>query len=80
MIPAINQIDTLDGSDSSEQEWLEIVERTEPRIRKLVAKLVDDHAATLASRFYSTMMADPTAATFLSHQLVEDRLAQSMQR
>ncbi len=45
-----------------------------------IQAIVAPHAATIATTFYNTMLANPDGKQFLSHQLVNQRLSSSMTR
>ncbi len=51
---------------------------TPTAVRQAVARLVAEQAAMLADVFYTTMFADPKAATLMDHELVNARLHASM--
>ncbi|EKV31952.1 Putative Heme-regulated two-component response regulator [Caenispirillum salinarum AK4] len=53
---------------------------TSPALRDRVAACARDDAGALADVFYDTLLNDPKAATYLSHDLVRTRLRASMAR
>ncbi len=62
------------------QLWSQHIAQTEPQIRQTLTALGQQHSAHLADAFYRTMLADPQAGALLTHDEVNTRLHQSMQR
>jgi diguanylate cyclase len=60
-------------------DWQNLHQQMTSAMRQLVSETVDRHAHDLASLFYNYMEADKEAASFLSHELVTQRLHTSMQ-
>jgi diguanylate cyclase len=60
-------------------DWQSLHQQMSGLMRELVSATVDKHAADLASLFYNYMEADKDAAPFLTHDLVTQRLHNSMQ-
>lgn len=59
--------------------WEHALVSASPLVRRVVAETAREHAAAVASHFYSHMLAHPQAAPMLSHELVSERLHQSLQ-
>lgn len=55
-------------------EWRSILLCFAPQVRMAVQQLVASHSTLLANHFYEAMMEDATAASFLSHEQVHNRL------
>lgn len=64
----------------AEAQWCEAQAGFDPDLRSQVALAVDGVAAELSDAFYRHMLADPQAAPFLSHAVVDARLHGSMVR
>src|SRR5690554_4225747 len=62
------------------REWARHLERFSPEIKQYIQDLAERHQSLLADHFYSHMLEDPQASTFLSHEQVKTRLHASMQR
>lgn len=62
------------------QEWIALVEQTEPDIRKMAAEIGNTHAHTLSIEFYRIVLADPQAEEFLSNEQVERQLKKALER
>lgn len=60
--------------------WSAQLEACPDEARRLAMDLAGQHAVALVGHFYSTMLEDEGAAEFLSHEMVEERLAASLQR
>ncbi|MDP3132493.1 MAG: hypothetical protein Q8M78_06090, partial [Burkholderiaceae bacterium] len=61
-------------------DWRTVLEGTPPHILEAVGALVSAHREAMATVFYTTMMADSEASSFLSHDAVHTRLHASIQR
>ena len=62
------------------KEWQALLESTPTDISQNTQRLAEQHAPQLAASFYKHMLEDLTAAQFLSHDQVQERLSGSMQR
>ena len=60
-------------------EWRSILLCFTPRVRAAMQQLVASHSEMLALHFYEAMMEDDAAASFLSHEQVQNRLKPTMQ-
>lgn len=47
-------------------EWVALVEQTDPHIRRLASEIAIAHAHALSIEFYRIVLADPHAEEFLS--------------
>jgi len=65
---------------SPEREWRSIGDQASDECRTLVAATAEKHAEALADSFYAGMMVYPSAAVFLDHTTVHQRLHGSMMR
>lgn len=68
---------------SSEQlahEWGKLLTMVPREVHDRVYLQAQTHQTTLATYFYQQMLQDPVVSQFLSHQQVQDRLHNSMQR
>jgi len=63
-----------------EADWLTLFDSTSASVRDALRQVVTDHRVQMADAFYARMMGDPDARPFLTHEAVETRLRQSMQR
>lgn len=61
-------------------EWVQLVEQTEPHIRLLSTELANTHAHMLSMEFYRIVLTDPHAEEFLSNEQVERHLKHALQR
>jgi diguanylate cyclase len=61
-------------------DWRRLSEETPAAVRQLVGETVRRQAVALADLFYSNMLEDEEARTFLDNDLVNQRLHASMQR
>ena len=60
--------------------WCQQLEHTSAEARHLAQRLAHEHAVALVGHFYASMLEDADASEFLSHQMVEQRLAASLHR
>lgn len=60
-------------------EWRSILLCFTPRVRAAMQQLVASNSEMLALHFYEAMMEDDAAASFLSHEQVQNRLKPTMQ-
>jgi len=65
--------------DDFATDWQNLHQQMTSVLRQLVSDTVDSHAADLATLFYNYMEADKEASPFLTHDLVIQRLHNSMQ-
>lgn len=63
---------------TAESEWRHLVDSVTPDCRQLVYDTVNENAPELARHFYAYMMEHDMAKTFLSHEVVQQRLHASM--
>lgn len=61
-------------------EWRSILLCFTPRVRAAMQQLVTSNSTMLALHFYEAMMGDEAAASFLSHEQVQNHLKPAMQR
>lgn len=61
-------------------EWVALVERTDPEIRIKASEIATAHALTLSHEFYRIVRADPHAEEFLSNEQVERQLKSAMEK
>lgn len=61
-------------------EWVALVEQTDPHIRKLASEIAIHHAHTLSIEFYRIVLADPHAEEFLSNEQVERQLKHALEK
>lgn len=61
-------------------EWRRLLEAFDADTHAALARLVHDHRRELAEHFYRHMLKDEAAAGMLSHEQVQTRLLDSMQR
>ncbi|EOT8833888.1 diguanylate cyclase [Escherichia fergusonii] len=61
-------------------EWVALVERTDPDIRIKASEIATAHALTLSHEFYRIVRADPHAEEFLSNEQVERQLKTAMEK
>jgi diguanylate cyclase len=61
-------------------DWHQVLTHVPTPILETVGAVVAQHRESLATEFYSVMMADPDATVFLSHTAVHTRLHASIQR
>ena len=60
--------------------WLRHVDSTPAIARELVQEIARNHAVALVGHFYSVMLREEDANKFLSHEMVEERLAASLRQ
>ena len=61
-------------------DWHGLRARVPDDARRVIATIVQDHAAELATIFYDTLLHEERARPFLTHELVGQRLHSSLQR
>lgn len=61
-------------------EWVHLIEQTEPHIRLLSTDLAKTHAHMLSMEFYRIVLTDPHAEEFLSNEQVERHLKSALKR
>jgi len=61
-------------------EWVHLIEQTDPRVRLLSAELAKTHAHMLSMEFYRIVLTDPHAEEFLSNEQVERHLKSALKR
>lgn len=61
-------------------EWVELVENTDPGIRVKASEIAAEHAFTLSHEFYRIVLSDPHAEEFLSNEQVEKQLKHALER
>lgn len=61
-------------------EWVALVEQTDPHIRKLASEIAIAHAHALSIEFYRIVLADPHAEEFLSNEQVERQLKSALEK
>lgn len=62
------------------REWASQLNRFSPEIKQYIKEVAERNQSLLADHFYSHMLEDPQASSFLSHEQVKTRLSASMQR
>lgn len=67
-------------SNAFASDWNRLTEEATLPVRQVVQEMIKQHSAELADLFYSSMLGDPDAKSFLDHDLVNQRLHASMQR
>lgn len=60
--------------------WMHQFDQTAFSARQLAQSLARQHAVALVGHFYTTMLDDAGSAVFLSHEMVEQRLAASLRQ
>lgn len=60
-------------------EWTHLIDKTDERIRFLVAEVGKTHAHILSQEFYRIVLIDPHAEEFLSNDQVERRLKSALE-
>ena len=60
-------------------DWQRLAEETSLPVKQMVGALIKQHAADLADMFYTHMLADDEARTFLDSDVVNKRLRAAMQ-
>lgn len=60
--------------------WSAQMDQCPAAARQLATDLADRHAVALVAHFYNVMLEDAGAGEFLSHEMVEKRLADSLQQ
>ncbi|CBG88310.1 diguanylate cyclase [Citrobacter rodentium] len=61
-------------------EWVTLVEQTDPQIRRLASEIATRHAHDLSIEFYRIVLADPHAEEFLSNEQVERQLKHALEK
>lgn len=61
-------------------EWVRLVEHTEPHIRQFASEIAINHAHALSIEFYRIVLADPHAEEFLSNEQVERQLKNALEK
>lgn len=61
-------------------EWVNLLERTDERIRLIAAEVGKNHARQLSQEFYTVVLTDSQAAEFLSNEQVERQLKAALAR
>lgn len=61
-------------------EWVALVEQTDPHIRRLASEIAIAHAHALSIEFYRIVLADPHAEEFLSNEQVERQLKSALEK
>ncbi|HEG1685035.1 TPA: diguanylate cyclase [Enterobacter cloacae] len=61
-------------------EWIQLINETDPLVHQLTAQLTSDHASGLITEFYRVVLADPHAAEFLTTEQVERQLQEALRR
>lgn len=61
-------------------EWIQLINETDPLVHQLTAQLASDHASGLITEFYRVVLADPHAAEFLTTEQVERQLQEALRR
>ena len=69
----------LKKSDEFVAAWQRLSEETPFSVKQIVGALIQQHAADLADMFYTHMLADDEARTFLDNDIVNQRLHTSLQ-
>ncbi|MCX8998994.1 GGDEF domain-containing protein [Rhizobiaceae bacterium BDR2-2] len=63
-----------------EQQWKQLLGGVSPDVAALLATLAEQHATEFSRKFYQTLLADPRASVFVTHEAVDTRLHASFQR
>lgn len=61
-------------------EWVQLINETEPHIHQVTAQLARDHATVLIAEFYRVVLADPIVSEFLTTEQVERQLQEALRR
>lgn len=61
-------------------EWLALLDQTDPHIRQQAADIAVAHAQALSVEFYRVVLADPHAEEFLSNEQVEKQLKTALEK
>lgn len=61
-------------------EWLALLDQTDPQIRQQAADIAVAHAQALSVEFYRVVLADPHAEEFLSNEQVEKQLKTALEK
>lgn len=61
-------------------EWVTLLEQTEPHIRALAADIAAANAKALSFEFYRVVLVDPHAEEFLSNEQVEKQLKRALEK
>lgn len=61
-------------------EWLALLDQTDPHIRQQAADIAVTHAQALSVEFYRVVLADPHAEEFLSNEQVEKQLKTALEK
>lgn len=61
-------------------EWVQLINETEPHIHQVTAQLASEHATVLIAEFYRIVLADPIVAEFLTTEQVERQLQEALRR
>lgn len=61
-------------------EWIQLINDTDPRVHQLAADIASEHALMLSREFYSIVLADPNVAEFLTTEQVEKQLREALRR
>lgn len=67
-------------TETIENDWLTLFDQAPLGARTAVRDIIAAHREAMADAFYERMMQDPEARTFLSSEVVHERLHASMQR
>lgn len=60
------------------QEWMDLIENTDPGVWSLSVALAQQHSASLSLEFYRIILSDPEAESFLTNELVEKQLKKAL--
>ena len=59
-------------------EWIQLINDTDPRLHQLATDIASEHALILSREFYSIVLADPNVAEFLITDQVEKQLREAL--
>ncbi|HBI6860597.1 TPA: diguanylate cyclase [Enterobacter cloacae] len=62
------------------QEWVKLINETDPEVHRLAAELAGDNATALIDEFYRIVLANPSVAEFLTTEQVERLLQEALRR
>ena len=62
------------------EEWVKLINETDPDVHRLATELARDNATPLVAEFYRVVLADPSAAEFLTTEQVERQLQEALRR
>ena len=62
------------------EEWVKLINETDPDVHRLATELARDNAMPLVAEFYRVVLADPSAAEFLTTEQVERQLQEALRR